>query len=677
MNTTNKDSRQDYKNVSKIEKLKEVINGLAKRAGKSEDVLKQMRKEFEQQEKQNGCPDDELEEAVLGDMECVLRKPFLEPLPNVDESMEAAKQAQKYAEEQAYLVEEHENCTIKKYEREDAPQFHAEDIFKWRHGVYFKINDKPMRFIVNNSSDKKISTIEYRCKKESATDYKCEKQKDITHGNIAFNHVTEYHPLFEDAPRLYRFNCTDSYDHRLKYTGTFNDISALIDADGHLYEERKIKTILKEVKGLLQKTGDYQLSKLPPYPGFFWIDGKLQTNQSFCKVSKEESKEALECIESFAGFYEENKKKLGYILHWNIIAPFNFAMKQAGNSNLLGSIYLVGKANSGKTTVGLLVIFIWGTSEGETLFSAGRVDTPARFGSAISNMTHPVVFDEGSIIFDAKHKDVFDLYKSAIYNKTARSVLDTNRKNTNIPSLSSIIFTSNYSAPKEAALGRRMDTFDFSVDHPRTPEEIDTFNEKFNPEDRKGPMKALNTIGAYVAQYMMDNPEYIKRPWLEVATEIWNSMYKYAGMEVPDWISDYELPAGLKDAWKSEEDRLFIVFKELLLRNAKTDSEFYNEEDETFRPRTPRDQADEVVRTGRESWIQMHTPRKGKYEDKELVVIDAGIVEDMNKEYHLPYELKRIAEDLGGAYDNIYINGKTHKMAIWELKEFLDMFGEK
>ena len=67
-------------------------------------------------------------------------------------------------------------------------------------------------------------------------------------------------------------------NNKITYIGTYNDIATKIDEDGCIYQERKIKEILKKAKALLQKKGNHRTSKLPPYPGFFWIDKKLQSN---------------------------------------------------------------------------------------------------------------------------------------------------------------------------------------------------------------------------------------------------------------------------------------------------------------------------------------------------------------------------------------------------------------
>ena len=189
-------------------------------------------------------------------------------------------------------------------------------------------------------------------------------------------------------------------------------------------------------------------------------------------------------------------------------------------------------------------------------------------------------------------------------------------------------------------------------------------------------MKTLSSIGDFVAISMLENPDYIKRSWSEVAVEMWKNMYNCVEMDVPDWITNYEMPAGLEEAWNDEEDRLFTVFKELLIRNADTNGEIYDKENDTHRSRTLRDKVEQVLRSSRESWAQLYTPKKGKNKDKVLVVVDAGITEDMNREYHLPYDLKRISESLDGEYNGIHINGKTRKVAYWELDKLLDMFGE-
>lgn len=562
--------------------------------------------------------------------------------------------------------------SIPKYDEDQTPEYYKHDIFRWKRRVYFKTNQrKPMIFFVIDHQRKLTYTITINCKEAANGEWECTEGKQQDYGNLTFKRVVEYLPIFKGVPRQYQFVCSDAYDKDLNYTGTFNEIMAAMDEDGIIYEERKIKEVLKKAKALLQKKGNYEVNKIPPQPGFYWIDGILQTEQDYEMPSKDELKEALTLLESLTTFYKENKYKLGYIVSWQIMAPFTFATKQVGNGNLLGSMYLIGKPSSGKSTVSSLIRYFWRTPRSDTIYTSGRVDSVARFGSAISNSTFPVVFDEGGVIFKEQNAEICDLFKSSIYDLTVRSVLDGNRKKTNIPSLSSIMFTSNWSAPKDAALGRRMHTFEFSIDHARTQEEIDTFIAIFDPDNKNGPMKMLGVIGDFVACYMLKNSRYTKRPWLEVATEIWKKMYNTVDMHVPDWLENHEMPKGSEESWFSEEERLFTVFKQLVLRKATTGAIY---EDNLCRHRTSKDKAKEVVMGSLETWITLHTPTRGPNKDKSLVVIDGGLIEDMSKEFGLPYELKRVAEDLDGEYKSLYINGGSRRVAYWEYENFLNLF---
>jgi len=110
---SNNISLKELIKVPEMPKLETVMNQLAQNSGKSKDELIDMRQEFEQENKRNGCPDDELEEAVLGDMECVLRKPFLEPLPDADEFIEDVE------EHQSLFEEKYDNSKLKKCEQCD------------------------------------------------------------------------------------------------------------------------------------------------------------------------------------------------------------------------------------------------------------------------------------------------------------------------------------------------------------------------------------------------------------------------------------------------------------------------------------------------------------------------------------------------------------------------------
>lgn len=651
-------------NVSVIRKrVVDTFPELVEKSKIDEKGLDELIRKIGEKQRNLGVPQEHLEERIFRRVFAVLKKPFMKPID--PEEVKDYEEHQKELDIKGLNLDSEPE--IHQYAEDDEPNYYSEDVFEWRNKIYFKVNDKPAEFFVIDYGRNKCFETRISLQKKGEMSIVVEGRQEV-YGNVSFERVIEYEPFSKGIPRQYRFLCKSWYGER-SYMGTFDEIAAAIDSDGLLYKEHKIKEVLKKSRDLLQKVGDYEISKLPPYPGFFWIDSKLQSSRNYNnQVNKKDLETSLKFLDEFAEYYEGNESKIGYILSWMIMAPFTFAMKQAQNPDLPGAVYLVGKANSGKTTVASLMTYIWKTSKSETLFSTGRIDTVARFGNAISKMTYPVIFDEGDIIFKEGKGDIQALFKSSVFDMTARSVMDSNRKNTNIPALSSILFTSNYQAPANAAIGRRMHTFEFSVDHIRTQEEINTFNELFDPQQANGPMKTLNAIGNWVAQEMLNHPNHINKPWLELAKNFWKKMYQEVNLDIPDWLLNPAQPAGLLEASQAEDEKLFNALKKLVLRNAK---DLVTGEEEFVKAR---DKALDVIIYSKESWIQLVTPKRGPDKDKKFVCIDAGICHDMEKEFGFEYDLKRIAEDLNGTYQTRYINGRNRKVAYWELKEFLEMF---
>ena len=622
-----------------------------------EKGLDELIRKIEEKQRSLGVPQDRLEERIFRRVFAVLRKPFVKPID--------PEEVKEYQDHEKSLKESDFEPQIPQYGEDEKPDYSG-DAFEWGQKDYLKTNLKPAKFFVNDHENNRCFETTIQHDKEKDYDF---ESRQVLYGYLDFLEVIEYEPILPGIPRKFQFSCRTNCERKC-YTGTFNEITGQIDSDGLIYNENKIKEVLKEAKNLLQEKGDYKLSKLPPNPGFFWIDGKLVSNHEYHECNKSRLTSSLEFLDDFVGYYKGNEFKLGYILSWMIISPFVFAMKQVKNDDIPGSLYLLGKANSGKSTVASLILDIWKLPRTDSFLSTGQIDSVARMGNAISKMTYPVVFDEGDLIFNEK-EDVVSLFKSSIYGLIARAVLDSNRNETKIPALSSIIFTSNKAAPKDASLGRRMHIFEFSIDHPRTKEEKDKFNELFGPEKFNGPLKKLSAIGDYVANEMLKNPKNIHKPWLNVAKDIWTKMYQDAELEIPKWLKNPETPTGLEESWEAEEEKLFMIVKKLILQNDK--SGLYETHDEN-NLRTQRTKAEEVIYGSKVPWIQYYTPTKGKDAGKKFTTIDSGILLDIKKEYGLNYELKRIAEDLNGNYGSKFINGRNRKVAYWELEEFLKMF---
>lgn len=652
-------SKKENINVSVIrQKVRDTDPALVKKSGKNEKELDELIREIEEEQRNLGVPEDKLEDRIFRRVHAVLKEPFVKP-PNPEDLKEYLRYQQ---DSDDFDVD----SEIIRYEESEKPNY-SNEIFEWKSMVYLKTNSKPKKFFVNDYRNNKCfeTTISYDKEKKQSS----ESRQEL-YGNLCFEKVVEFEPILPGIPRKFQFSCMTNYQKK-EYTGTLDEITGQIDSDGFIYKQQRIKEVLKKAKELLQGKGAYDFSRLPPNPGFYWIDGKLESTKKYKKCEISQLRASLKSLESFVGYYKGNEHKIGYILSWILIAPFTFAMKQSKNDDLPGSLYIVGKANSGKTTVASLSIYMWRLSRTDAFLATGQIDTVARMGNAISKTTYPVIFDEGDIIFSQKKSDVAALFKSSIYESNARTVMDSNRKETIIPALSSIVFTSNHATPKDASLGRRMHTFEFSVDHPRSKEEKEKFHEAFDPEKSNGPLKKLGVIGDYMATEMIENPENIRKPWFDVVKSVWIKMYQEVGLEIPEWLENPEMPTGLEEAWESEEEKLFITFKKLVLQYDT--SKAYESYDETNH-KTQRQRVEEVIYGSKAPWLQYYKPQKGKDAGKLFVTVDSGILLDMEKEFGFSCELKMIAEDLKGTYGSKSINGKNRKVAYWELKAFLAMF---
>lgn len=571
-------------------------------------------------------------------------------------------------------VSSSEKEKIKYYDWQAQPEFYKHDIFNWSNKVYFKTNfQKPMEFFVIDYNKNRMSSITMKCEQVVEGHWDCNEGKITDYGSIAFYKMFEYLPVYEGMQRQYEFFAKDAYSKKYSYgPGTFTDIKSDIDDDGFIYDDRQIKPVLKKAKDLLKKKGSYVKKKIPPNPGFFLIDHQIESLQTYKTPETKELKEALLLLEDFASFFKENLYNLGFVLHWEIMAPFGFALKQAGNSNFVGAIYLWGKPNTGKSTVGALISHIWGRKRDSVQYSSGSIDTPFRFGDAISQSTFPIIIEEGSTIFSNREHDVlFDIFKNSVLLVNARTVGGRDGQKNIIPALSCCFITSNQATVKDGALGRRMHTFEWTMKDVPSVEEIKKFDEKFDVLSENGPMKKLIAIGNFVANYVIENPSIIVGRWEEVAREIWQEMYSVAGLEMPDWMVNYNQPAGLQEAMESEQDQLFTFFRQLVMRNAQT-GPVYDSDAEEFNPRTAKDKIRDVTLGSVESWIELYTPRGS---NEEFVVIDAGICEVIKKEYGVSYDLKRIAEDLNGNYTTRRKASRSVRVAKWKYSDFEDMFG--
>jgi len=278
--------------------------------------------------------------------------------------------------------------------------------------------------------------------------------------------------------------------------------------------------------------------------GFYYKDGKIvSVSVDTSLPTKEEMREALSFLNELADWYRYAKARFSEIIKFGSISPFDYAYKQQFK-NFIKWPYLIGASGTGKTTQAYLILSIWGLDPQDPMHSMGgaSVNTEATLGQKLGNSTFPIVVNEPAGVF--QNPAEIEMIKNAIETLTARS-RHTNGVNKDYPALSPVIFTSNHIVPQDDALLRRMKMFWFSL--PET-DEI----EKIKREKReKLGLKAkedidlqaliiskrdtLKNIGRFVANYIVNNG--LQRDWKSYVTEILREMYKYAEMDVPDWVN--------------------------------------------------------------------------------------------------------------------------------------------
>ena len=304
------------------------------------------------------------------------------------------------------------------------------------------------------------------------------------------------------------------------------DIFDRLKAEGLIIHHRLARDILNAIiEGYIRK-GRAEIREEIESPGFYLVNEKIATVRWELKdVSKEELKEALEFLNELAKWYGSVIERFSLIIKWGIISPFAYVYKQ--KKKWIPWLYLYGVSGTGKTTLGKIVLNIWGLSVRNEK-SGSSIDTVARIGHVLSQTTFPTLINEpGGAIYK---EDIVEVMKSAIESTVARGKY-VRGTYTEIPSLSPLIMTSNRALPRDDALIRRLIVLRFSYSEKHPEDKIKEFEVKVKPQFGK-----LSAIGYYVAKRITEKPELLEEEWNSLATKLLEEMYREVGLEVPEWI---------------------------------------------------------------------------------------------------------------------------------------------
>lgn len=464
---------------------------------------------------------------------------------------------------------------------------------------------------------------------------------------------------------------------------TIKEIEQYLEEAGWVITPRRLKGTLAAVIQIAVKYKLAQMHNEIDNPGVYWdkTNEKLKIiHLDVDEPSQDELDEALNVIDLLAPFFKGHETKLSTCLKWGLMSIFDYSIKQIGGK-WMPWLYLYGKAGSGKTTLGEIILFIYDIPNEDNNLGGSSFDTVARVGSRVSQFTKPIMVSEPEGALNKP--SIVGMLKTAIESTTARGRYQGKAYRT-IPSFSCGIITANQGLPSGDALFRRFTSILFSHNEKKAADNKKEFDEIFKINSpKRSILNKLKALGNYFITEIKSNPELLLNDWQETADLLVGRAYLDTGHDMPSWILDWHKTETLDDLDEEEieEIRLFLIEK---INRATQKVQVWSEE--TGRPlnqqdldtdfKTNDDFNDRVWSVLNEKlipWLDLHRGRDGTIN----VVCSSGIKKELKQITSSSYNLQSISELLGWEYKPLKINGKTKRMMIVNYHDFLDFLYPK
>ena len=464
---------------------------------------------------------------------------------------------------------------------------------------------------------------------------------------------------------------------------TIKEIEQYLEEAGWVITPRRLKGTLAAVIQIAVKYKLAQMHNEIDNPGVYWDKTNEELKIIHLDVdepSQDEVNEALNVIDLLAPFFKGHETKLSTCLKWGLMSIFDYSIKQIGGK-WMPWLYLYGKAGSGKTTLGEIILFIYDIPNEDNNLGGSSFDTVARVGSRVSQFTKPIMVSEPEGALNKP--SIVGMLKTAIESTTARGRYQGKAYRT-IPSFSCGIITANQGLPSGDALFRRFTSILFSHNEKKAADNKKEFDEIFKINSpKRSILNKLKALGNYFITEIKSNPELLLNDWQETADLLVGRAYLDTGHDMPSWILDWHKTETLDDLDEEEieEIRLFLIEK---INRATQKVQVWSEE--TGRPlnqqdldtdfKTNDDFNDRVWSVLNEKlipWLDLHRGRDGTIN----VVCSSGIKKELKQITSSSYNLQSISELLGWEYKPLKINGKTKRMMIVNYHDFLDFLYPK
>lgn len=327
---------------------------------------------------------------------------------------------------------------------------------------------------------------------------------------------------------------------------SINDIIRILENKGHVLNKLKIHDAVNAIISAFKDNKLIEHKEEVTTSGYYYNKEKLIVKDitQTLKIKKEDVEKCCDYLNELAHKGWINKNILPTVIKWAIIAPFSFIIKY-NSSNWFPWLQLYGQSQTGKTTLGLIVLCIWNLQPKDHSLGFNHIDTVPRFGNIISRDTYPKLINEvGTLSFNSygKYTNLIETIKISIENTFTRGKFETNNSGygvgayQQIPALSPMIFTSNYQPVRDSGYHRRMISIHFSKIEKKEENEQESFKQSL--EENK---QYLSTLGEFTSLYLQEHPqELFKYPWKDLSFNILTQFYRFANKTVPDWIEYFE-----------------------------------------------------------------------------------------------------------------------------------------
>jgi len=441
------------------------------------------------------------------------------------------------------------------------------------------------------------------------------------------------------------------------------DIVDRLVAEGLIVNRRLASDVITAViEGFIRK-GKAEIKGELESPGFYLMDGRVvAVGFDTSRPSGEKMRRALEGLDELENWFDHARDRFSLVVKWGIIAPFSFIYKQRGR--WIPWLYLYGSSYTGKSTLGEIVLAIWGL-DSRFKKTGASIDTPARIGHVLSQATFPVLVNEpGAAV--AK-EEIVEMIKNAVESAVVRGKF-VRGSYTEIPALAPVIFTSNKVLPSDDALLRRFIVLRFTYGERINPEKAKEFDEKVKPR-----LRELEALGRFAAALIIEKPELLEMDWEKAAVAILEAAYQQAGLKTPEWV--YERPKAEEDVYEDlrEAIRNFLVAR---INEAYFKSvgriEVVMDMDSTYKPRHKAsfsERVKTVLENNLISWMMLSR-------DGDEVLLTTGFADELREVVGDIGGLKSIAELLGWSYQKRSFRDKEKVRNIAVISVPLERFLE-